>query len=107
MIKSRMRGLGSLVRKTNLPALIALSVVIVGWAVAEMQARNSHIQAQRADITSKLAVLRADLEGAVNGPIQLVRGLIATIETEPEMDQTRFAELARYRIGARLESRPL
>ncbi len=94
MIKSRMRGLGSLVRKTNLPALIALSVVIVGWAVAEMQARNSHIQAQRADITSKLAVLRADLEGAVNGPIQLVRGLIATIETEPEMDQTRFAELA-------------
>ena len=61
------------------------------------------MQAQRAMIAAQVAVLRADLEGAVNGPIQLVRGLIATIETEPDMDQTRFAELARRLIeGQRL-----
>ena len=83
-----------LLRKTNVPALLALLVVIAGWVVAETQARNNHIQAQRASITAQMAVLRADLEGAVNGPIQLVRGLIATIETEPDMDQTRFTQLA-------------
>lgn len=84
----------ALLRKTNMPALIALLVVIAGWIVAETQARDNHIQAQRATITAQVAVLRADLESAVNGPIQLVRGLIATIETEPDMDQLRFAELA-------------
>lgn len=81
-------------RKTNLPGLLALLVVVAGWIVVETQARHNHIQAQRVAITSQVAVLRADLEGAVNGPIQLVRGLIAAIETEPDMDQTRFSELA-------------
>ena len=92
-----------LLHKANIPALLALLVVIAGWAVAETQARHSYIQAQRATITAQVAVLRADMEGAVNGPIQLVRGLIATIETEPDMDQVRFAELASRLIeGQRL-----
>lgn len=81
-------------RKTNVPALLALLVVVAGWGVAETQARKNHIEAQRSTIVAHLALLRADLEGAVNGPIQLVRGLISVIETEPDMDQTRFAELA-------------
>lgn len=83
-----------LMRKTNAPALLAFLVVVAGWLAAEHQARKNHLEGQRATIAAQVAVLRADLEGAVNGPIQLVRGLIATIATEPDMDQTRFAELA-------------
>ena len=69
-------------------------MVVAGWIVAETQARNNHTDAQRAGIAAQVARLRADPEGAVNGPIQLVCGLIAVIATEPEMGQTRFAELA-------------
>ena len=84
----------TLLRTTNIPPFLATLVVIAGWITAEVQAQNNHIQAQRATISAEVAVLRADLEGTVNGTIQLVRGLIATIATEPDMDQSRFAELA-------------
>ena len=94
MIQNLKRIKEVLWHKANIPALLALVVVVAGWAVAETQARNNYIQAQRATIAAQVAVLRADLEATVNGPIQLVRGLIAAIETEPDMDQTRFAELA-------------
>jgi sensor domain CHASE-containing protein/nitrogen-specific signal transduction histidine kinase len=89
---------GALLRATNLPAFLALLVIITGWAAAETQARKSHIAAQRAEIAAMVGVLRVDLEGAVNGPIQLVRGLIAVIATEPNMDQDRFADLANRMI---------
>lgn len=91
----RLRQLrSSMWRTTNLPAVLAMSVVIVGWVIAEKQARNNFIQEQRSMIAAQVAVLRADLEATVNGTIQLVRGLIATIATEPTMEQERFAALA-------------
>ncbi|WFE74672.1 ATP-binding protein [Roseinatronobacter sp. S2] len=88
------RARHAVIRKTNVPALLAFVVVIAGWIAAETQSRNTYIQAQRNSVLAQAAVLRADLEGTVNGTIQPVRGLIATIATEPDMDQTRFAELA-------------
>ena len=94
MIQRRSWAQNGLLRKTNIPALLALLVVVVGWFAAETQARNNHIDAQRAKIASKVALLRVDIEGAVNGPIQLVRGLIAVIATEPDMNQSRFGDLA-------------
>lgn len=83
-----------ILRRNNVPALLAFLVVAAGWFAAEIQASKSHLEDQRARVANQVALLRADLEGAVNGPIQLVRGLIAVIETEPDMDQARFAELA-------------
>jgi len=83
-----------LLRKTNVPILLAVLVVVAGWIAAETQARKNHIEDQRARIAADVALLRADLEGAVNGPIQLVRGLVAMIAAEPDMGQARFAELA-------------
>ncbi len=41
-----------------------------------------------------VSLIRAKLEGSINGNIQLVRGLVATLATEPGMKQQRFAELA-------------
>ena len=84
----------AVLRKTNVPAALALVVIIAGWVAAETQSRNNYLQAQRNIVLAQAAVLRADLEGTVNGTIQLVRGLIATIATEPDMDQARFVELA-------------
>src|SRR5690606_5721075 len=39
-------------------------------------------------------LIRAKLEGNLNSNIQLVRGLVATLVTEPDMTQERFAGLA-------------
>ncbi|MEO8527344.1 MAG: EAL domain-containing protein, partial [Caldimonas sp.] len=38
--------------------------------------------------------IRARLEGNINGNLQLVRGLVGSIATEPDMTQPRFAALA-------------
>ena len=44
-------------------------------------------QELRARTVNQASLIRAKLEGNINGNIQLVRGLVATLSTEPEMDQ--------------------
>jgi len=79
---------------TNIPAAIAVVVIIIGGVFADHQNRLVHQQASRADVLADVNLIRAKLEGNINGNIQLVRGLVAAITTEPEMDQARFAALA-------------
>ena len=79
---------------TNIPAAIAVVVILIGGIFAEHQNRLVHQQASRADVLAEVNLIRAKLEGNINGNIQLVRGLVATITTEPDMDQPRFAALA-------------
>jgi diguanylate cyclase (GGDEF)-like protein/PAS domain S-box-containing protein len=81
-------------RRTRLPAYLALLVVVTAWVFAERQNADVYRQNLRAEVLSQVSLIRAKLEGHINGNIQLVRGLIATISTEPDMDQERFATLA-------------
>ena len=76
-----------------LPALVALAVLLVGGVVLDQQ--NSRLQKERArsEVMAELSLIRAKLEGNINSNIQLVRGLVATISTEPDMEQPRFAAL--------------
>jgi diguanylate cyclase (GGDEF)-like protein len=79
---------------TNIPALIALVVVAVLGLFADHQNKLISRAALRADVLAQVSVVRAKLEGNINSNIQLVRGLVATLATEPEMDQARFDQLA-------------
>ncbi|MGE0501324.1 MAG: EAL domain-containing protein [Rhizobiaceae bacterium] len=88
------RGFRDALRPTNLPAAVAILVVFLAALFADQQNRALHRERLRADITAELTLIRAKLEGNVNGNLQLVRGLIATVATEPTMDQARFADLA-------------
>lgn len=45
-------------------------------------------------VSEQLSLVRARLEGNITGNLQLVRGLVATLSTEPDMSQERFADLA-------------
>jgi diguanylate cyclase (GGDEF)-like protein len=81
-------------RATNIPALLAVLVIATAWLFAEYQNRKVFEQSLRAEVLGHVGLIRAKLEGNINGNIQLVRGLIATLETEPDMDQQRFAALA-------------
>ena len=61
---------------------------------ADHQNRVVSQQALRADVAQEVSLIRAKLEGNINGNLQLVRGLVATLSTEPDMSQQRFAQLA-------------
>ncbi len=52
-------------------------------------------------------MVRAKLEGNINSNIQLVRGLVAVIATQPDIDQKRFSDIAAYLIGDHSQLRNL
>ena len=83
-------------RRTMLvPGLVALAIVIVLGILIDGQNRQLVEGRLRADTLAKISVIRAKLEGNISGNVQLVRGLVATISTEPDMGQARFEALAR------------
>jgi diguanylate cyclase (GGDEF)-like protein/PAS domain S-box-containing protein len=82
-------------RATNIPAFIALLVIAVAWIVAEHQNRRLFDQSQRTGVLNEVSLIRARLEGNISGNIQLARGLVAALATEPQMSEARFAALAR------------
>jgi diguanylate cyclase (GGDEF)-like protein len=67
-------------------------LAVAGFAAAQNQAVFD--QRNRADVLNEVSVVRAKLEGSIASNVQLVRGLVAVLATEPEMMQTRFAQLS-------------
>ena len=81
-------------RPANIPAVLALGVIVVFGVFVDQQNRVLSEQRRRTDVLSEVNLIRARLEGHINGNIQLVRGLVATLATEPAITQARFAQLA-------------
>lgn len=77
----------------TVPLVIAVAVIAAAWVFAERQAAIVAEQTMRSQVLDKLSIVRAKVEGNVNANIQLVRGLVGVIKTEPGIDQLRFAEL--------------
>lgn len=90
--RSRTRG-------TTVSLLLALGVITIAWLFAEQQNRNVYQQSLRAKVLNEASLIRAKLEGNISGNIQLVRGLAATLQTEPDMGQERFSRLAELLLG--------
>ncbi|WP_269583813.1 bifunctional diguanylate cyclase/phosphodiesterase [Roseibium sp. Sym1] len=78
---------------------IAFSVTIVAGIFAEVQNRSVHMQRARADVGEQLGLVRARLEGNINSNLQLVRGLVALIATQPDISQDQFGRISRSLIG--------
>ena len=78
---------------SNIPAAIAAVVMALFGIYADDQNRVLHEQKLRADVSAKVNVIRAKLEGNVSANLQLVRGLVSTVMTEPYMGQQRFGQL--------------
>ncbi len=94
-------------RPRNLMILLALCVMTGLWIGAEIRARMFHMQQVETDVLQELTVLRTQLEGEINSNIQLIRGLIATIMTEPDMQQERFSQIASGLMDTHTEIRNL
>ncbi|MGD0564900.1 MAG: EAL domain-containing protein [Roseiarcus sp.] len=94
-------------RPTNIPAALAALVAVVCGALADHQNNQLSDERSRAEVLSQVSLIRAKLEGDVNGDIQLVRGLVADISTEPNITQTRFAELCANLLQSRSQIRSI
>ena len=95
----------SWLRPIAIPAVIALIVLVTGGLFLDKQTSILARERLRADVQAELSLLRAKLEGNINGNIQLVRGLVSTLATEPGMDQARFAALASSILAERSQLR--
>jgi diguanylate cyclase (GGDEF)-like protein len=85
---------GAIFSPARIPAAIAVAVIAVCAVLADHQNKIVSDQAARAEVLAEVNVIRAKLEGNINGNLQLVRGLVAAVTTEPYMGEQRFAELA-------------
>ena len=83
----------SWLRPILLPALVALIVLIAGGVFLDRQSSVLNEERMRAAVLADVSLIRAKLEGNINGNIQLVRGLVSVISTEPDMDQERYSAL--------------
>jgi sensor domain CHASE-containing protein len=81
-------------RTMLVPVLVALAILLVAGVLLDRQNHQITEARLRAETLAQLSVIRAKLEGNVSSNIQLVKGLVATISTEPDMDQARYAALA-------------
>jgi PAS domain S-box-containing protein len=82
-----------------LAAGIALAVTVATGVFAEYQNRIVHHQGARAKVSEQLGLVRAQLEGNITSNIQLVRGLVSVITTQPAMDQEQFSKIAGGLVG--------
>lgn len=89
------KRLQSVLSPSSIPALFALGVVVAAGVFADHQNQMVYQQGLRATAAHRLDLIRAKLEGNINGDILLVRGLISTIATEPNMGPQRFETLAK------------
>ncbi len=80
---------------TNLPALIFIVLFFLFWTYAEDQRNRLYLQEQRNEVLAQASVMRAELEHTVNANLQLVKGLVSVIASEPDMGQVRFSFLSR------------
>ncbi|MCP8883325.1 EAL domain-containing protein [Devosia sp. XJ19-1] len=76
------------------PVLLALVALLVAAVLLDRQNLQIAENRLRADTLNQISVIRAKLEGHVSSNIQLIKGLVSVISTEPDMDQTRFDTLA-------------
>ena len=90
------RKLSKLVFNTaNVPAFVALMVILAGAVFAENLNCKIYQQRARAELLHSTNLIASRIQGVVTSNIALVQGLASTIATEPDMDQQRFATLAK------------
>jgi diguanylate cyclase (GGDEF)-like protein len=75
------------------PAVIAAVVATFLGVAADGQQKQLALARARAEALGELNLIQDRLEGDIKGEIQLVRGLVADIASEPDLDQKKFAVL--------------
>ena len=101
------RNLRRMLSLNNAPVAISALLIIVCGLFADYQNRQLFEEHSRAAVLSELSVIQAKLEGDINGNVQLARGLVSAIATEPHVTQERFAQLAESLLNSRSQIRDI
>lgn len=98
-------ALDRLGRNTRLMIAGAIALTMVVATIAEI--RGSHVSTEnlRNRVHEKASLIRARLERDINGNLQLVQGLVATLTSEPQMGQQRFSNLVEGLLHSRNQLR--
>ena len=93
-------------RTMAIPVLLALLAMMVAAVIVDRQNQEIAESHLRSTTLNQISVIRAKLEGYVAGNIQLIKGLVAVISTEPDMDQARYDALVShiFEEGSQLRS---
>lgn len=78
---------------------IAILVTLAVGAFADHQNSMVYRQQARADVAESLGRVRAVLESNIISNIQLVRGLVAVISSDPDIDQAKFERISSALVG--------
>ncbi|WP_424944936.1 putative bifunctional diguanylate cyclase/phosphodiesterase [Aliiroseovarius crassostreae] len=82
------------------PTLYVFLATLLVCIYADYQHRRIELQEERDRVRRQVETLGAQLEGSINAPLQMTRGLVATLATEPDMSQRRFSWLADRVLGS-------
>jgi diguanylate cyclase (GGDEF)-like protein len=83
----------SWLRPTLLPGLVAVALLIGGGVYLDRQSSVLNQERARAQVQAEMSLVRAKLEGNISSNVQLVRGLVSVMSTDPHMNQARFGAL--------------
>ncbi|MHA6299868.1 bifunctional diguanylate cyclase/phosphodiesterase [Devosia sp. CAU 1758] len=75
------------------PVLLALVAMLLAGVLLDRQSQQIAESRLRADTLQQISIIRAKLEGHISSNIQLVKGLVSVIATEPDLDQARYDAL--------------
>jgi diguanylate cyclase (GGDEF)-like protein len=78
------------------PAAIAAVVAVFLGVVADGQQKQLALAQARADALAHLNLIQDRLEGDIRGEVQLVRGLVADIASQADIDQASFDALCAH-----------
>ena len=88
-----------------LPAFVAIAAMVGTMLYADWQNQNSARQDKRNAVTQELGLIRTKLEDSINANVQIVRGLVGVLETEPNMDQARYTAVAKRVLAGKTQFR--
>lgn len=74
--------------------MLFVTVLALVSLMIERERASVKAQDEREHVRAELGLLRAKLEGALDGPLSASRGLVAALASEPEMGQARYDWLA-------------
>src|SRR6188768_2956891 len=104
-----MDGLDAARRHTRRAASIAIAAVVIGLGflgkVYDDQLREAGRQQARASLGDRLNLIASGLQGRIDADMQLVRGLVAMLSADPDLDADRFHRIGAELLGGRDEAR--
>ncbi len=79
--------------------LVVLSATLVALYFADQQRALYQEENSRNMVTEQLSVMRAEIEGRITGNVLLLKGLVAALESDPAMKQSRFLDVSDRILG--------